>query len=244
LHNRAPAPESPTVDEPSQHASDLALAAACAATDPVAMVTFDALLVEVVRRAVRRIDSSPGFADVVTQELRTRLLTGERPRIREYQGKSSLRSWLTTAAVRAALNARRGAKERPHESVGSGIRALGAEPEIALLRARARGELATSVGAALGRLPPRDRALLRLSVVDGVGVEGLARMYGVTKSTSARWLASAREALRRLVRDDLCARLVLTPTELESFVHALSDDIDVSVGRLLAEGEGGEPGGT
>jgi RNA polymerase sigma-70 factor (ECF subfamily) len=225
------------LDEPSPHASDLALAAACAAADPAAMATLDALLVEVVRRAVRRIDPSPDFADLVAQELRTRLLSGERPRIGEYAGKSSLRSWLTTAAVRTALNARRGAKERPHESVGSGIRALAAEPEIALLRARAKGELATSVKAALERLPPRDRALLRLSVVDGVGVEGLARIYSVTKSTSGRWLMAAREALRALVRDDLRDRLVLTSTELESFVHALSGDIDVSVARMLAEGE-------
>lgn len=223
------------VDEPSDHAADLALAAACAAGDAAALATFDALLVEVVGRAVQRIDASPAFSDVVVQELRVRLLSGERPRIVEYAGRSSLRSWLMTAAVRTALNARRGMAERPHESLDSNIRALAAEPDMALLRAQARGELATSVRAALGRLAPRDRTLLRLSVVDRVGVEGLARMYGVSKSSSQRWLAEARESLRSLVRADLCTRLALTPTELESFVHVLSDDIDVSVERMLAE---------
>jgi RNA polymerase sigma-70 factor (ECF subfamily) len=230
-------PQSRAVDEPSGHASDLALAAACAVADSAAMATLDALIVEVVRRAVRRIDASPGFADLVAQELRTRLLSGESPRIREYAGRSSLRRWLTTAAVRIALNARRGKVEQAHDSVGSGIRALALEPDIALLRLRAHGELSTSVEAALGRLAPRDRALLRLSVVDGVGVEGLARMYGVTKSTSARWLAAARETLRALVREDLCERLALTAAELESFVHALSGDIDVSVARMLADAD-------
>ena len=45
------------------------------------------------------------------------------------------------------------------------------------------------------------------------------------------------------LREDLCERLALTATALESLVHALSEDIDVSVGRVLAASDGRGPMG-
>jgi RNA polymerase sigma-70 factor, ECF subfamily len=224
-----------TVNETSPHASDIALASACAAADPAAIATLDALLVDAIRRAVRRIDPSPEFADAVAQELRTRLLVGNRPRIREYQGRSSLRSWLTTAAVRTALNLRRGQANRSHDSVGSGIRALGGEPEMTLLRARARSELAAAVQAGIARLTARDRAILRLSVVDGLGLEQLGALYHVGKSTAGRWLQSARASFRALVRAELCERLALDDDELASYGRALDGEIEVSLARMLLD---------
>jgi RNA polymerase sigma-70 factor (ECF subfamily) len=223
------------MNETSPHARDIALAVACAAADPAAIATLDALLVGTVRRAVRRIDPSSGFADAVAQDLRTRLLVGNRPRIGEYQGRSSLRSWLTTAAVRTALNLRRGQANQSHDSVGSGIRALDGEPEITLLRAHARNELAVAVQAGIARLTARDRAILRLSVVDGLGLEQLGALYHVGKSTAGRWLQSARTSFRALVRAELCERLALDDDELASYGRALDGEIEVSLARMLLD---------
>src|ERR1700722_13903507 len=91
-----------------ERAEDLALASAAGRGDTEALQALDALLVASVRRAVARIDRSPAFADLVAQELRTRLFVGPRPRIADYAAGGPLSSWLRSAAARIALNLRRG----------------------------------------------------------------------------------------------------------------------------------------
>jgi RNA polymerase sigma-70 factor (ECF subfamily) len=191
-----------------------------------------------VTRAVARIDASPAFAALVAQELRTRLLVGERPRIAEYAGRGPLAGWLRTAAVRIALNLRRGTAERRHDALSSKLHAVVSEPEVAMLRERYRDDFEASLRAALAGLPSRERALLGLSVRDGLTSEAIASLYKVSRATAKRMLARARDLLLEETKRELQGRIRLTTSEFHSVARVVCDDLDVSVVKLL---EGGEP---
>jgi RNA polymerase sigma-70 factor (ECF subfamily) len=221
---------------PRDRAVDLALAFGALRGEPGALRSLDAVLVSAVARGVARIDTSPAFADLVAQELRTRLLVGERPRLAEYAGRGPLAAWLRTAAARIALNARRGPGERGHGGLSSKIAAAASEPEVAMLRARYRSEFEDSLRAALTALPPRDRAVLCLSVRDGLSGEKIAAIYKVSRATAKRMVVRARELLLADTKRQLQTRLSLTTSEFHSVARAVCDDIDVSVVRLLQDG--------
>jgi RNA polymerase sigma-70 factor (ECF subfamily) len=216
-----------------ERAVELAIAFAAARGDAGALKALDELLLGSVGRAVARIDPSPAFADLVAQELRMHLLVGDRPRIAEYAGRGPIAGWLRTAASRIALNLRRGAAERGHDGLSSKMQAVASEPEVALLRARYRGDFEASLRAALAGLPSRERALLSLSVRDGLNSEKIAGLYGVSRATAKRMLVRARGLLLTETKRELRGRLELTSSEFHSVARAVCDDMDISVVRLL-----------
>jgi RNA polymerase sigma-70 factor (ECF subfamily) len=220
-----------------EHAADLGLAFACARRVASALRRLDSALTTNVARAVARIDGSTAFADAVAQELRERLILGEPPKIGEYAGRGSLAGWLRTAAVRTALNLRRGQAERAHDPVASGLPETGEGPETEVLRAKYRADFEAAVRVALRRLSSRERAILCLNVRDGLGCDGIAALYRVGRSTVKRWLASAREELAREVKRELRERLHLSSSEYDSLAAGLRSAVDVSIARLLAEPE-------
>ena len=217
-------------------AADLYLAFACAARHPLALKAFDALLTRVVRAAVSRIDSSDAFVDHVTQELRGHLLLGDSPRLLGYAGRSPLTAWLRTVAARTALDTRRGGRDKAHESLPLAL-ASNQAPELEMLRARYRSDFEDAARRALRSLEPRDRAILALSVRDGLSSSKLATLYGISRATASRWVAAARDKVVHEAQRELKERLGLSTAELESVAAAVRSDLDVSVVRLLGEVE-------
>lgn len=214
-------------------APDLYLACACASGVAAALRAFDPILRAAVASAVARIDGSAAFRDLVAQEVRTRLLVGSPPKIAEYAGHAPLARWLKTVAARTALNLKRGKAQQVHESVRSTTWTVAAGPDAALFRARFREEFRQALAATLGRMPPRDRAILSLNVRDGMSIDKIATAYGVGRSTAARWLAAARETLEKETRAEIVTRLNLTPSQFRSVAAAVRSDIDVSLAGLL-----------
>ena len=158
---------------------------------------------------------------------------GDPPKITDYAGRAPLASWLKTAAVRAALNLRRAKGDQAHESLSAALVA-GSGPDVALVRAKYRGELEAALQAALEALPERERTLLTLSVRDGMSIDALAEKFNVGRSSAARWLVAARELLTRETRRMLMERLGLTPSELDSVAVEVRSEVHVSIVRLLA----------
>jgi RNA polymerase sigma-70 factor, ECF subfamily len=221
------------------YAGDLALAFAAACGIPAAQRRLDALLTASVARAVARIDSTRAFADVVAQELRGRLLLGDRPKIAQYSGRGPLAGWLRTAATRTALNLRRGHAIRNHEPLGSGLGAANNAPELEILRTRHRRDFEEAVRTALGRLSARERAILSLNVGDGMSSDRIAALYRVGRSTAKRWLVAARAVLADETKRELRARLQLSSAEYESIAAGVRSAVDVSVLRILGDLEEG-----
>jgi RNA polymerase sigma-70 factor (ECF subfamily) len=224
---------------PLEHAADLYLACACALGVPQAVRALDELLVAASPR-VRRVDPSAAFLEDVFQVVREKLLLTKPPKIGEYAGRATLRSWLATTAVRTALNMRR----RKDDVAAAGLRSsmgerVAHEPEMQYVRARYRGAFEEAVRASLAALSTKERTLLRMHLGEKMSVERLAVVYGVGKSTTARWLVAARQRLLALTQAHLREHLKVTPSELESLAAVVRSDLDVSVVRLLGSGEEG-----
>jgi RNA polymerase sigma-70 factor (ECF subfamily) len=219
---------------PPEHAADFFLACACAVGVPEATRALDGLLRREVARSIARIDARPEFVEDALQSLQIKLLTGDEPKIATYGGKAPLGKWLATAGARTALNLRRGKDNEPREAITSAFgENVACTPELAYLRDRYREAFEEALCAAVGELTERERVLLRMNLVEHLGVDRLSRVYGCGRSTVARWLAAARAKLLDSVRARLREQLKITDSEIDSIAAAVASHLDVSVARLL-----------
>jgi RNA polymerase sigma-70 factor (ECF subfamily) len=218
----------------SLHAADLYLACACAAGDPAALSAFERAYLAQVEGFLRGVRATADLVDEVRQVLREKLFLGERPRIEDYSGRGTLASWLRVAAVRAASNLRRseGARDRV-EAKAPAASPVPLDPELALVRARHAGEFERALRDAFAGLDERERNLLRLHFLDGLGIDGLAPVFGVHRATAARWLAAARTRLHDGVLALLEARLEIDARELESLARVVRSELEISLQSLL-----------
>lgn len=227
---------------PIDHAADLYLACACAHGVAGAVDAFERRFASDLDGALARVASNAAARDDAKQALRVRLFVAEDgtlPRIAAYAGRAPLKRWLAATAVRIALNLRRNMADRPHDMFSSSIvRDVGGHrpPELAYVRARYKTEFEDAVRAALRALSPRDATLLRLHLEQRLGIDALGAMYGVGRSTAARWLQAARATLEESIKKELREKLGLTPSELESLAGELLSQLEVSVVAILNEG--------
>jgi RNA polymerase sigma-70 factor (ECF subfamily) len=112
---------------------------------------------------------------------------------------------------------------------------LGADPELAFIRERHQEDFRVAFRAALGRLEARERNLLRLHHVHGLSMDAVSATYQAPRSTVARWIARAREQLLALTREELTARLGLSPDELDSLLRLVRSQLDVSLRQLMTD---------
>lgn len=228
-------------DAPSEaYAEDMYLACACACGVEPALAAIERTMVAEVARAITSIDSSRAFVEETLQALREKLFVGKGPgtgKIIEYSGRGSLKGWLCAVAVRCAIGSRRRKAEQRHETFTTeGDRRLArGGPEFEYLRTRYKEAFEDAIREAIQGLPTRARLLLRLNLVDGMSVDKLGTMYGVGRSTAARWLAGARGALLERARLGLRMKLRLTSTELDALAVDLLSQLDVSIVGLLLQ---------
>jgi len=215
-------------------AGELYLATACTAGVARAIADLDThYLSGLVAVLVRRGHDAATAADAV-QTVRVRFLVGEAgraPRISEYDGRGSLATWLHVAATRIAISARR----RYQREVADEVELVAAErgPELDLLRRQFGAEFLETFRSAFCALAPRERTLLRYQVIDRLGIDRIAAIYGVHRATAARWVAHARDALVEGVRRALQARLRVGVEELDSLLRLVHSRLELSL-RLLS----------
>jgi RNA polymerase sigma-70 factor, ECF subfamily len=224
-------------------AADAYLACACLADAPGAVVCFDRAFASQLVRIVQGVDRSPAFVDDARQAIRERLFVsppGARPKIAEYAARSPLRAWLRVVALRVVLNLRRGSAIEAGDLLSANDEQLAAsgalDPEVRLSKARQKAAVEGAVRDAIKRLSVRDRTLLRQHLVEGLSVDGLGAHYHVGRSTAARWLAAARDALRDHTRTELSARLgPANPASVAAFVRS---QLELSALTLLGGHDG------
>jgi RNA polymerase sigma-70 factor (ECF subfamily) len=217
---------------------DLYLACAAAAGVEGAAAMFRTRHGATIRAAVGRVLQGADLAEI-EQQIFDVMLVGTvttPPKLVSYAGRAPLDRWLAVAAQRAALiwlregraegRARDGAAAEPDASAP-------VHPELAYLKERYRGDFARALAEALDRAPERERALLRLHIVNGVSVEKIGKMYGVTQPTASRWLAAAREQLLDDMKASLGPRLGVSSEELASLAGLVASRLDLSLSVLL-----------
>jgi RNA polymerase sigma-70 factor (ECF subfamily) len=219
---------------------DLFLACACARGVAGAADAFDARCTPAIRAAAARVARTSAALDEIVQAVRDAVLVsraGAPPRIAAYSGKGSLARWAAVTGQRIALMSVRSDRAEARARAGLAAEAPPpADPELAYLKAHYRDEFERALAGLLQGLSERDRAILRLNLVEGLSAERIGKMYGVSRSTAQRWVEDVRESiageLQRLMRD----RVGLSGSGVGSVARLVASQMDLSLSRLLRAG--------
>jgi RNA polymerase sigma-70 factor (ECF subfamily) len=220
------------------HAEDLFLACSCALGIPGAIDLFEQHYISQVPRYVGRIDAAAHVADEAKQRVRDYLFVpkdGARPHIADYSGRGPLGSWVRVVASRFVIQMKR-SQRRPADSDGDAAARLAAcepNPEVALIRARHGAELATALRAAIAALPEQERALIKLSVIDELGIDELCKLYDVHRATVARWIVRLKQEIFESAVAILRKQLRLDTEGFDSLFRAVRSQLDFSLGGLI-----------
>ena len=216
---------------------DLVLAFACAEGDPVALRIFETELMSAIGSYVGRFNLAADLVDEVRQRVRMKQLLGSPPGISRYRGRGPLGAWVRVTAVRAALDVM---AESGTSTASLDIdlpelwSSLNEGPEVETLKKVYRERLMGALEESLKGLSARERTLLRLHVVDGLGIDVIGRIYRVHRATVARWLIAVRGAIFEHMREKLAIRFGISSAELRSVVRMLGGEIHLSAQRILA----------
>jgi RNA polymerase sigma-70 factor (ECF subfamily) len=212
--------------------AELCLAWACARGDEAALRVFESEYVARLEPTFKRVGDGD-FVDEARQLLRQRMLVGPEPRIATFAATGPLLGWLRIAALRVALNLKRGAF-RPGDAllVEELVREL---PVEASDLPRYLEVFSAALQRAFAVLEARDRNLLRLHHVDGLTLDRLAALFDVHRATVARWLAQARSRIFEEVEADVKDTLKLSPSEFQSMLGLVRSYLDASLSGLLGQ---------
>lgn len=242
LADRVPDDGDPAAGLAKLRVPDLFLACACARGIDGAAEAFERVVMPAVPKAIARVDSDRAFVDEVVSNVRVKLLVGEGdrpPRVDRYLGQGPLTAFAQVVALREAQSLkrqslqRRGVREQPLDDELLELPIEEGDPELAQLKAEIQGPFRRAFREALAELSPRDRNVLRLYLIEDVGSETLARMYGVHRATIARWIADARGAVLKGTRRRLMKELALGRVSFDSLMGKLATKLDVSLASFL-----------
>ena len=215
-----------------------ALVEACASGDAAAIKAFEDRYFGGVDRAVAGIVRDVGAIDEVRQELRRKLFVGEPAPVLDFVGQGDLGRFVQVAALRIALNLRRGdnrRRARNEQFVTDEPDLAGAvsDPELEFVKHSYRARFKEAFESAVDSLTARDRNLLRCHLQQRLGIDEIGVLYGVHRATAARWLASARTKVSDRTREQL-RRTLSTDAELEELLALARSKLDLSISRVLA----------
>jgi RNA polymerase sigma-70 factor (ECF subfamily) len=216
--------------------ADVYLACACSLGVAGALEALERSIMADVPKAIGRVSSEPSFVADVAADLRLALLTGAdgKPSLLDrYQGRGPLRSFVMVLAMRRAIDGKRRQKEIATSP--SGLHALAAaSPSTARVGSSELSEaFLLALKEKLSLLPPRERNVLRLHIVDGIPADAIARMYGVHRATATRWIADVKRAIFDETRAALQAQFDMSPATFESFASEAALGLDANLSTFL-----------
>ncbi len=172
---------------------DLYLASACARGDEDAWQEFRDRFFAYIGDFARRFLPAAAAADVRDQLIAD---LWQRQRLGQYDGRSSLRTWLGALVTHAAINARRSASR-----TGSLALKQVREPRVEIDREDpvVKREFADRVNRAIAGLDAESKLLLLLYYEQGLTLEQMSMVLDASKATLSRRLAKTRDALRTAI---------------------------------------------
>jgi RNA polymerase sigma-70 factor (ECF subfamily) len=214
---------------------DLYLAHRCLAGDPAAIRHLELTYLHELRGLLVKRGFAAGLVDDTIQTLSLRMLTGNRPILRAYNGAGSLKAWLRITAIREAVRATRKQNAISAEEITDALADTTMDPALRYQRKLYQDEFRAAFELAIASLSVRDRNLLRQSVVYGATVDDLGAIYNVHRATAAKWVAQARQRLADETKRHMVDRLQIQPTEYESILTLINSQLHVSIERVLGE---------
>lgn len=221
--------------------TDLYLACSCARGDPAALQAFEHAYFPEIDRALKKMrsDALPE-RDELAQLLRYKLFVADgeqRPKIGDYSGRGSLRGWFRVTTSRLLLNlATRAPRETPfeHELLDKLLGGT-ADPELEHARRQLQTQFRAAFADAYSALDARERSLLRYAIGEDLTVQAIGTLFGVHKTTAARWVVAAHRALLDALKSSLVARLGIQTDDYASVLRALRSRLELSLDRYLDE---------
>jgi len=160
----------------------------------------------------------------------------------DFEGRSSLTSWVFALTRSACARKRRGLKNQPHVSDERLVESadLAPSPETRL----ANQELASALSVALDRLSDEHREAILLRDVEGLSAPEAASSIGISVDALKSRLHRAREALREAFLPLLEPRREQARTGCPDVVELWSKKLegDLSAARGPGEGQGRRSG--
>jgi RNA polymerase sigma-70 factor, ECF subfamily len=187
-----------------------------------------------VLRGLGVLASSNDRGGEVMQMLREQMLVAPAG-IAAYDGRAPLAIWLRVCAARIGM--RQAARDGRHETLDDEYLdqlAPGVpDPELAYLQQHYGAQFRAAFVEALASLSPRERNLLRHSVLDALSIDQIAAIYHVHRATAARQLKQARVALVAATREHMRVALGVGETELDSIFRVLVSMAGVTLREIM-----------
>jgi RNA polymerase sigma-70 factor (ECF subfamily) len=224
----------------SLRAADVYLACACAGGDEGAIRAFEERTFGEIDAAAARLRAAPQVAVEVKQILRRLLFVSEGSRVAavgRFGGRGDLRGWVRVSAVRELQRVLIQEKKvvPVEDDAFLDLLSPAQDPELGYLRDLYRDGFVDALRAAIAASTPRERALMRYQVVDGLNIEKIGAIYDVHRATIARWLEKARAGILLRTRQELTRRLGIDPAEIDSIIRLVQSRLDVmSLERMLS----------
>lgn len=234
-------PESAADELASLHANDLWLVCGYARGVPRAIEHLETTKLAHVARALRRLGASEASVADILQDLRGMLIEMNLPvsNRKLYAGRGDLSSWLRVCAVRK-LSQQRDAGRRELELEGTDVIAAESpecHAELALLLQSHKRQLTEAFQQALATMSNRERNVLRYYFVDGLTIDQIGALYRVHRSTMARWVNSAREALALQTRAFFQMRVSVSEAGFLRLLGLIESRIAVELTNAVIEWE-------
>ncbi len=184
----------------------------CAAGDPEAwrrlMRQYGALVAHAVRTTLQRVfkQADPNQVDDAVQSVWLSLCADGCRRLRGFEGKSALSTWLTVLSTRRALDAirtemRKGVLKHVHlddedRDLVKEIQAPESEEQFSLDEVFVLYE-------ALERLPADDKLILKMYYLDGLSYRSIAEVLQVAPNTVSSYILRARDKLKKCIKEGM-----------------------------------------
>jgi RNA polymerase sigma-70 factor (ECF subfamily) len=219
-------------------AAEIYLAVTCARGDPAALRALRKQYFDPVIRTLRCMGIDAGQCDDVWQILCVRLLVteaGTQPRIVRYARPGNLKGLVRVVAIRAAMDLLK--KQRWRVSDNEWLGRLADEssgPELHAMKNQHVAGLKDELEVVVAGLSARERTVLRLHLIERLGIDAIASICSVHRATAARALTRAKARIVDELRARLVYRWKVAPNELPALGTLVADPLDLNLARLLA----------
>lgn len=192
-----------------------------------------------IERRLSKMATPAAIIAEILQDLRCRLV--EFSELRDsgqtYAGRGSLGGWLFVSAVRQAerrlYHARR-EEPQPHSADQRYDAMLPQpDPEMEHLVQSYRVTFEEAMQHGLAQLTSRQRNLLRLHFLEQLSIDRLAEVYGVHRSTAARWLIRAQDRFAAATRERFVESIPELATSLPRVLALIQSKLNVNLKQML-----------
>ena len=183
--------------------NDTEIVQRCARLDPWAWRGLVMENLDVIHRAVSRVlgKSARSEAEDVVQAVFLKLLEDDCRRLRTFEGRCRLSTWLVTVARREALDFLQRRKRTPAVPISRSLDRLVTDLKDDPAVVAEASQLSEGIQAALERLPTRDHLLLRMIYLDGATYGQVSRILAVPANSISPWLGRAKDRLKKLLKN-------------------------------------------